>query len=282
MSELAERSHAAWAARRLSGAGAVLAAGLLLISGAAAQSAPGDDPWPELKTIFFQDRPVIEDPVIVSLDAPARAEDAALVPMTLSAQAPPGDTRRVVKLSLIIDQNPVPLAGVFTLGEKADVTRISTRVRVNDYTNVRLIAELSDGSLHMATRYVKASGGCSAPAVKSLDEADAMLGQMKFRTFQSGPDGRREAMVMLRHPNNSGLQMDQVTRLYTPARYIDRFAVYQGGDLIFSVEGGISISEDPNFRFAYKPNGAGTIRVDARDIAGGHFSASWPADRGGA
>ena len=50
---------------------------------------------------------------------------------------------------------------------------------------------------------------------------------------------------MLRHPNNSGLQMDQVTRLYTPARYVDHFAVYQGDDLIFSVEGGISISQDP-------------------------------------
>ena len=61
---------------------------------------------------------------------------------------------------------------------------------------------------------------------------------------------------MIRHPNNSGLQMDQLTRLYTPARYIDKLAVYQGDELVFSMEGGISISEDPNFRFTFKPNGA--------------------------
>lgn len=251
-----------------------------LISAAAAQSAH-DQSWPDLKRLFFQDRPIPEDPSIVSLDAPARAADAALVPMTLSAHIPPGDSRRVVRLSLIIDENPVPLAGVFTLGGKSDVASISTRVRVNDYTDVHLVAELSDGSLHMATRYVKAAGGCSAPAVKGPDEADATLGQMKFRSFPARPDGRREAQVMLRHPNYSGLQMDQITRLYTPARYVDRFSVYQGDDLIFSVAGGISISEDPNFRFIYAANGSKTIHVQAHDISGANFSASWPANRDG-
>ncbi len=265
---------------RLLGGGIVAFAFALLASGAAAQSTH-DEAWPELKHIFFQDRSISEDPAIVSLDAPERAEDAALVPMTLYAHLPAGDLRRVVRLSLVIDENPVPLAGVFTLGGKSDVASISTRVRVNDYTDVHLVAELSDGSLHMATRYVKASGGCSAPAVKSPDQADATLGQMRFRAFPARPDGRREAQVMLRHPNYSGLQMDQVTRLYTPARYVDRFAVYQGGDLIFSVAGGISISEDPNFRFVYAANGSKTIHVQAHDISGANFSASWPANRDG-
>ncbi len=220
----------------------------------------------------------MDDPAIVSLDAPQRAEDAALVPMTLTLHAQPGDSRRVVRVSLIIDENPVPLAATFRLGEKAEVTSIATRVRVNSYTNVHVVAELSDGSLHMTTRYVKAAGGCSAPMVKSPDEADATLGQMKFRLLPGGADGRRDALVMLRHPNNSGMQMDQITHLYTPARYIDRLAVYQGEDLIFSMEGGISISEDPNFRFNYTPNGAKTIRVEAGDSNGAHFSGSWPAD----
>ena len=43
---------------------------------------------------------------------------------------------------------------------------ISTRVRVNSYTNVHAVAELSDGKLYVVKTYVKASGGCSAPAVK--------------------------------------------------------------------------------------------------------------------
>ena len=185
-----------------------------------AQADDEPDSWPELVHLFFNDAPIQEDKSLVSFEAPARAEDAAIVPMSFSAKLPEGDTRRVIKLTLVIDENPVPLAAAFTLGEKAGDTRISTRVRVNSYTNTRVVAELSDGSLHMATRYIKASGGCSAPMVKSMDEALATLGQMKFRILPPTPEAPNEALLMVRHPNNSGLQMDQVTRLYTPARYI--------------------------------------------------------------
>ena len=50
---------------------------------------------------------------------------------------------------------------------------------------------------------------------------------------------------MIRHPNNSGLQMDQVTRLYVPAYFVRELRVWQGDDLVLSMDGGISISEDP-------------------------------------
>jgi sulfur-oxidizing protein SoxY len=193
-----------------------------------AQAAEDPDPWPELVHLFFNDATIVEDQGLVAFEAPPRAEDAALVPVSFSARLPEGDKRRVVKLTLVIDQNPVPLAAAFTLGEMAGDTRISTRVRVNSYTNARVVAELSDSSLHMATRFIKASGGCSAPMVKSMDEALATLGQMKFRILPPTPEVPNEALLMIRHPNNSGLQMDQVTRLYTPARYIDKLSVYQG------------------------------------------------------
>ena len=95
-----------------------------------AQSPEEPDPWPDLARAFFNDAPIQEDQSLVMFEAPARAEDAALVPMTLSARPPEGDPRRVVKLTLVVDQNPVPLAAAFTLGEKAGDTRISTRARV--------------------------------------------------------------------------------------------------------------------------------------------------------
>ena len=58
---------------------------------------------------------------------------------------------------------------------------------------------------------------------------------------------------MVRHPNNSGLQRDQVTLLYIPAHFVDELSVWQGDALLFSMVGGISISEDPNFRFDFIP-----------------------------
>jgi sulfur-oxidizing protein SoxY len=218
---------------------------------------------------------------LITLDAPYRAEDAALVPMTLGFAMPPGDTRQVKTVTLVIDQNPAPMAASFEIGPNSGLTSIATRLRVNDYTNVHEVAELSDGQLYVVQKYVKAAGGCSAPAGKNMDEANAHLGEMRLREIAAKLDAAstpalHEAQLMIRHPNNSGLQMDQVSHLYIPARYIDSLRVFQGNDLVFAMEGGISISEDPNFRFTYKPNGARVMRVEARDSGGRQFRSEWP------
>jgi sulfur-oxidizing protein SoxY len=47
------------------------------------------------------------------------------------------------------------------------------------------------------------------------------------------------------------------------------------------MEGGISISEDPNIRFTYVSNGAGTFRAEARDTSGHVFKKEWKADGSG-
>lgn len=258
--------------------GALIAIGVSIATSASvtARPEPADDSWPSLRRDLFENREISENSAFVVLDAPFRAEDAALVPMTMSVRQPYGDSRRVVKMSLVINENPVPLAGTFTLGENSGIVQISTRVRLNAATYVHLVAELSDGSLTESKRYVYAAGGCSAPASKTVDQLASSLGQLKFSLLPSLVRGRREAVVMIRHPNFTGMQMDETTHDYTPARYIDRFTVYQGDELVFSVDGGISISENPNFRFAFAADPKRTIRVEAGDIAGGRFTSAWP------
>ena len=110
------------------------------------------------------------------------------------------------------------------------------------------IVETADGALYMTGRFVRASGGCSAPASKDAAAALAALGQMKVRWYDGeAARGRREAQVMLRHPNYSGLQRDQLTHLYIPPHFVDSLEVRQGDEVLFSMSGGISISEDPTF-----------------------------------
>jgi sulfur-oxidizing protein SoxY len=46
--------------------------------------------------------------------------------------------RRLKTLTLVIDNNPVPVAATFTFGDNAGVSVISTRVRVNSYNDVPL------------------------------------------------------------------------------------------------------------------------------------------------
>jgi sulfur-oxidizing protein SoxY len=216
---------------------------------------------------------------------PYRAEDAAIVPVTLRTKLSSDDVRRVLAITLVIDQNPAPMAAKFELGPDARVSEISTRVRVNSYTNVHAVAELSDGKLYMIKTYVKASGGCSAPAAKNAEEAKNRLGQMKYREFakddQSPTNGTREAQIMIGHPNNSGLQRDQLTLLYIPAFFINELRLWQDNSPVLSVESGISISEDPNIRFTYVSNGAKLFRAEARDTAGHVFQKDWKVDDSG-
>jgi sulfur-oxidizing protein SoxY len=239
-----------------------------------------DDPWPDLARDVFKDRPLADGAGLISIEMPARAEDAAIVPVTLRTTLPTGDGRVLKAVTLVIDGNPSPVAATFKVA--AGVTMISTRVRVNSYTNVHAVAELSDGRLYVAQTYVKASGGCSAPMAQSDEQAKANIGAMRFRQFAkpgAGPtSGPREAQIMIRHPNNSGLQRDQVSLLYIPLFIVRQLRIWQGDQLVLEMAGGISISENPNIRFSYLPNGASTFRAEAVDTNGDVFKGEWPAD----
>jgi sulfur-oxidizing protein SoxY len=261
---------------------------------APAATPEANDPWPGLVQDIFNNRPMNDGADVIGIEMPYRAEDAAIVPVTLRTKLPPGDSRRVLRITLVIDQNPAPMAAKFELGPDANVTEISTRVRVNNYTDVHAVAELSDGKLYMTKTYVKASGGCSAPATKVADDAKSRLGQMRYRQFARAGEGpasqglgqgpasaTREAQIMIGHPSHSGLQMDQVTQLYIPAFFVDQLRLWQDDSLVLAMEGGISISEDPNIRFTYVSNGAKRFRAEARDTEGHVFQKEWKVDDSG-
>lgn len=237
------------------------------------------DPWPGIRKDLFAARDIIEEAGVLSLDAPVRAEDAALVPLTV--RIPQSIAASVKALTIVVDKNPAPVAAVFTFGSGAGLGErvISTRVRVDMYTNIRAIMETADGKLHMVTKYVKAAGGCSAPALKDADEALAALGKMQIRAFTNAGESAsqskplREAQVMIKHPNYSGMQMNQLTGLYIPAKYVQQMEVRRDNELVFKLEGGISLSEDPNIRFTYADGGAGVLDVTAKDTDGREFKA---------
>jgi len=246
---------------------------------AASQDQPSEETWNSIKGDIFKDRPILDGSGLVVLDAPRRAEDAAVVPIGMQVNFAPDDKRTLQSLTLVIDENPAPVAGTFTIGPRSGVTSISARVRVNSYSYVRLVAELSDGKLYGVKTFVKASGGCSAPAASNADATKSMLGQMKFRTFRSDASTMPEAQIMLRHPQNSGLQMDQLTRLYIPPFFIENLKIWQGDELMVTMDGGIAISEDPNIRFNYQPNGAADFRVEAVDTSKHIFKSEWPVEK---
>lgn len=236
--------------------------------------------WPAIRNSLFQDRPIEEAAgELLRIEAPSRAEDAAVVPISIHTGFDQANNRYVQRTWLVIDQNPSPIAAIFSFTPESGRADIDTRVRINAYTLVRAVAELNDGSLHMVTRFVKASGGCSAPASKDPAEAQATLGRMKVRVDGDVAVGKPVlAQLMISHPNDSGLAMDQLSRNYTPAHFVRELTVSYAGQKVLTADLDISISENPNFRFYFVPHGAGELAVDVVDSQDLHFRSALKLD----
>jgi sulfur-oxidizing protein SoxY len=246
----------------------------LPLGGAAAAE---DARWSEIKEMLFAERTIEDAAGVIELDAPYRAYDAAIVPITIKATAPQTADRYVKSIHLVIDQNPAPLAAVFHLGPDNGDATIATRVRVNEYTHVRAIAETNDGRLYMAAKYVKAAGGCSAPSLKDHDRAMARLGKMRLKhTVRAGAGAPNQAQILISHPNYSGLQFDQISRNFIPPHYLETIRISYRDRTILTVDGDISLSEDPSIHFFFVPDGPGDIEVEAVDTEGMTFKQRWP------
>lgn len=257
---------------------AVLAFFLLIVCTGTALA--DDDRWAELKPSFFGDKPLLTDSQTISLEAPKRAHDSAIVPIVIHAL---DDARKIKKVTLIVDKNPLPLAGVFNFSEtkRSAWQSFETRIRINEYTNVRAVAELDDGSLHMTAAFVKASGGCSAPAMADLEMSIANAGKMRIllddisgtdRVAANLPPAERatsEATIKISHPNNSGMQFDQISRNYIPAFFVHSIVAELDGEELLKVDTNFSMSENPvvRFQFAHAGTAAGlkVFAVDSKD-----------------
>ena len=94
-----------------------LAASLLTAAPAAAE----EDVWPALKQATFGDQTIQSEDGKIILDAPATAEDASLVPITM--RVPPEVKDNLKSLTLIIDKNPNPMVAKFSFGPAAGSRR---------------------------------------------------------------------------------------------------------------------------------------------------------------
>lgn len=245
---------------------AVLMAALSSAASAATDESAVDnsDIWPKVKASLFGEREVKEAPAsVLELRTPARAADAATVPISVKVGHGP-NAPAVKALYLVIDKNPSPIAAVFRFTEESGRAYVETRVRIEDYSPVRAVAELENGELYVTSKFVKASGGCSAPAQKAND--GQRVGKMRL-TMEDGfsSDLSRLVRFSMIHPNHSGLAMDQSTRHYTPAWYVRTIKINYAGRTIMEADVDFSLSENPNVRFFFKPKGEGTLSAEAID-----------------
>lgn len=253
------------------------------LSGFAAQAG---ETWQGLKPDIFGDRAIQDGRGVIEFSAPTRPEDQSHVPVSVSAKLTDGRTIRSVYF--IVDENPSPVAAAFKLGEGRTQVSLASEFRFNAATDVRAVVEASDGQLYMVEQHTKFAGGqasCSAPPQGDPAEIAANMGRLTLDPKTTGKprtmtELRPKARLTLSHPNHTGMVLDQISLLYIPLQMVSDIEVRQGQDLVFTMQGSITLSQDPKIDFDYRVNGATELHVTARDSKGGTWSQSFPIGQG--
>jgi sulfur-oxidizing protein SoxY len=236
----------------------------------AASAASADETsWAEVRGALWPGRAVAEAAGLVTLDAPARAADDRAVPVTVEARAPDGAAIR--RVTLVVDDNPAPVSAALEALAPADALTFGVTLRLNGPSDLRAVLETADGRLFMAATRVKTSGlgACAAPP--GVDEATAMatLGRMTL-DGAGALEADDDLRLRVAHPSYSGLQMDQVTLLFRPARFVETVEIEGDAGPLWRVTGSISLSENPVFAFD-RPEGSDALRVRVTDSDGAVF-----------
>lgn len=250
----------------------VLVAALALAPAARAQTA-----WEGIRAQLFGERAIAPAGETIRLEAPTRPENQSFVPIAMQADLRDGRTIKTV--TFIIDENPAPVAARFTIGGNRHSLALAGRFRLNRASDVRAVVELSDGSLLMASRFVKFAGGqaaCSAPPTGDPETIAASMGNMTLE-----PDGAPElvpeqvpaaaaphspkATLKISHPNHTGMVLDQISLLYIPMRIVSDVEIRDGDELVFAMEGSIALSQNPEITFDVPPGGAHAMTVRVTD-----------------
>jgi sulfur-oxidizing protein SoxY len=270
-----------------------VAAGLLSTSVALAHDHTKDSTWAELRPAVFGEAEIEAASSQVQLNLPYRTMNDPRTVLGADITAPAGDP--ITAVTLVIDENPMPVSAVFDLAEPSQRFSFNATMRVNGPSDVRVIAETASGALLMQSAFVKTSGvgACSAPPTTDPEIAMATMGKMDFAmqapteevsllASMSKANAPRQSIatnqlaeVQIQHPSHSGMQMDQISLLYIPARYVETIEVSADDRPLFTLTGSISLSENPSLGFELPP-GATAVNVEVTDTDGASFEAAFP------
>ena len=223
--------------------------------------------WDRLRERLFGDRPLLSGAVQVA--APLRAAYGASVPVKISSKLPQTAALSVKRLYVVVDKNPSPLALVLDLTTEVGQADFETRLRVDEYSHVRVVSELSNGELHTDSRYVKTSGGCSAPPNR---DSLHLLGKTVLRLADNVHlDAPTAADVTVLHPNDTGFELNQLTVMYIPPHFVRSIRISYAGRSVFDADLDFSVSENPTLRFNFVPHGSGELRAEVTDSKDAQF-----------
>jgi sulfur-oxidizing protein SoxY len=248
-----------------------LGSAILLASSLPAFAESDPKLWPVMKEAFFEKRPMTEVD-FMKIEAPRRAESGAQVPVTYTIDQKAAKGIKIVKLYSFVDANPIPLTATYHLTDALGDFNLSTRIRFEMDAFVRLVGEDANGKLYLASREIRAAGGCGGTVDGDEAAMRASAGKIKFKVDDPVKIGGATSTTFnIKHPMRTGLQRELVSQGFIPAFYINKTEFKFNGKSVMTVDVGVGTAEDPYFKFNFVPTAPGKLEVLATDNEGKSF-----------
>ncbi|CAN4276517.1 Quinoprotein dehydrogenase-associated SoxYZ-like carrier [Methylophilaceae bacterium] len=232
---------------------------------------PNPTLWPVMKEAFFEKRPMTEV-TFMKIDAQRRAESGAQVPVTYSIDNAAAGGVKITKLYAFVDANPIPLTATYHLTEALGDFQLATRIRFETDAFVRLVGEDAKGNLYLASREIRAAGGCGGTVEIDDKATRAASGKIKMNVDKVKIGAATPATFNIKHVMRTGLQRELVTQGFMPAFYINKTEFKYNGKPVMTVDVGVGTAEDPYFKFNFVPAEPGKLEVVATDNEGKSFT----------
>jgi sulfur-oxidizing protein SoxY len=157
IAQVAVHPNTTLASRRDILAGAVIAAAASILAPRMV-FAKAEDVMAEIKKLYA-DKPMLDGKI--KIDAPQIAENGLVVPINIEVESPMTEADHVKSVHVFADGNPLPGVVSYKFTPACGKAAASTRMRLAQTQNVVCIAEMSNGTLHMAKSEIKVTiGGC--------------------------------------------------------------------------------------------------------------------------
>ena len=151
-----------------------------LVMGTALPAFATSEAWESIQFELYGERPTLSGDDFIAIDAPYRTKDDARTRIAAQVVAPNGGA--IDKVTVVLDENPMPVSAVFDLDDPRESFYFDLTMRVNGPTPMHVVAEMTDGRLFVSETFVKTSGtgACSAPPGTDIEAALASLGNMQI------------------------------------------------------------------------------------------------------
>lgn len=224
--------------------------------------------WSVIQSAFFVDKTVQQQPDYIQIEAPAQAEDASIVPVTVQVKLP---TTNITQVYFFTDANPIVHTATFAPQQATRQFKLATRIRLESNSHFRVIVEDDTGHLWMNDVIIKTPGGGCGGGIPS-DEARlrASAGEMKVQPYWGNSSALSELSFHIRHPMRTGFERT-AQGYYAKAWYMQHLAFQLDTAPWLKATLGPGISANPYLRFFIAATEAHLLSIEAKDNEGQVF-----------